>query len=46
VQYQVDEKWYRARVRSVLPSCEKTDEEVVDIVYVDYGNTDIIPCTK
>lgn len=46
VQYQVDEKWYRARVRSILPSCKKTNEELVDVVYVDYGNTEIIPSKK
>jgi hypothetical protein len=46
VQYQVDRKWYRARVRSILPSCEKTNEVLVDVVYIDYGNTEIISCTK
>lgn len=46
VQYQVDGKWYRARVRNILPACEKTNEELVDVVYVDYGNTEIIPSTK
>jgi hypothetical protein len=47
VQYQKDKKWYRARVRSVLPSSsENTEEKLADILYIDYGNTEIIPCTR
>lgn len=47
VQYQEDKKWYRARVRSVLPSSsENTEEKLVDILYIDYGNTEVIPCTR
>jgi hypothetical protein len=47
VQYQEDRKWYRARVRSILPSSsENTEETSVDILYIDYGNTEIIPCTR
>jgi hypothetical protein len=47
VQYRVDKKWYRARVRSILPSSsENMEDKSVDILYIDYGNTEIIPCTR
>jgi hypothetical protein len=47
VQYQGDKKWYRARVRNILPSSsENAEEKSVDILYIDYGNTEIVPCTR
>ncbi|PNF34127.1 hypothetical protein B7P43_G01154 [Cryptotermes secundus] len=47
VQYEKDRKWYRTRVRSILPSSsENTEETSVDILYIDYGNTEIIPSTR
>ncbi|XP_069688826.1 RING finger protein 17 isoform X2 [Periplaneta americana] len=46
VQYHEDMKWYRARVRAVIPESGETKEEMADILYIDYGNTQIVPTTK
>ncbi|XP_021928807.1 RING finger protein 17 isoform X3 [Zootermopsis nevadensis] len=47
VQYQVDGKWYRARVQDKRPSSpENTTDDLLEILYIDYGNTEVVPCTK
>ncbi|XP_061228263.1 tudor domain-containing protein 6 [Neopsephotus bourkii] len=36
-QYSEDEKWYRALIISEVPSAEK-----VEVIYVDYGNRELV----
>ncbi|XP_068252829.1 tudor domain-containing protein 6-like [Nyctibius grandis] len=40
-QYSEDEKWYRALIISEVPSAEK-----VEVIYVDYGNRELVSLTK
>ncbi|XP_069707021.1 tudor domain-containing protein 6 [Phaenicophaeus curvirostris] len=40
-QYSEDEKWYRALILSEVPSAEK-----VEVLYVDYGNRDLVSLTN
>ncbi|NWH74449.1 TDRD6 protein, partial [Piaya cayana] len=40
-QYSEDERWYRALILSEVPSAEK-----VEVLYVDYGNRDLVPLTS
>ncbi|KFZ59822.1 Tudor domain-containing protein 6, partial [Antrostomus carolinensis] len=40
-QYLEDEKWYRALIISEVPSAEK-----VEVIYVDYGNRDLVSLTN
>ncbi|XP_009465694.1 PREDICTED: tudor domain-containing protein 6 [Nipponia nippon] len=40
-QYSEDEKWYRALIVSEAPSAEK-----VEVVYVDYGNRELVSLTN
>ncbi|KFV52563.1 Tudor domain-containing protein 6, partial [Gavia stellata] len=40
-QYSEDEKWYRALIVSEVPSAEK-----VEVVYVDYGNRELVSLTN
>ncbi|XP_030758561.1 tudor and KH domain-containing protein homolog [Sitophilus oryzae] len=39
--FQYDNKWYRAEV---LETKYKSDEKVAKLYYVDYGDTDYLPC--
>ena len=38
-----DKKWYRARVLKVT---EAASSPVVEVLYIDYGNTESVPMTK
>uniref|UniRef100_A0A8C0BQ42 Tudor domain containing 6 n=1 Tax=Buteo japonicus TaxID=224669 RepID=A0A8C0BQ42_9AVES len=40
-QYSEDEKWYRALIISEVPSAEK-----VEVIYVDYGNREMVSLTN
>ncbi|XP_075353877.1 tudor domain-containing protein 6 [Mycteria americana] len=40
-QYSEDEKWYRALIISEVPSAEK-----VEVIYVDYGNRELVSLTN
>ncbi|KFV56557.1 Tudor domain-containing protein 6, partial [Tyto alba] len=40
-QYSEDEKWYRALIISEVPSAEK-----VEVMYVDYGNRELVSLTN
>ncbi|XP_054675737.1 tudor domain-containing protein 6 [Grus americana] len=40
-QYSEDEKWYRALIVSEVPSAEK-----VEVIYVDYGNRELVSLTN
>ncbi|OPJ73671.1 tudor domain-containing protein 6 [Patagioenas fasciata monilis] len=40
-QYSEDEKWYRALIISEVSSAEK-----VEVIYVDYGNRELVSLTK
>uniref|UniRef100_A0A8B9ME56 Tudor domain containing 6 n=1 Tax=Accipiter nisus TaxID=211598 RepID=A0A8B9ME56_9AVES len=40
-QYSEDEKWYRALIISEVPSAEK-----VEVIYVDYGNRQMVSLTN
>ncbi|KFV09676.1 Tudor domain-containing protein 6, partial [Tauraco erythrolophus] len=40
-QYSEDEKWYRALIVSEVPSAEK-----VEVMYVDYGNRELVSLTN
>ncbi|KFQ72380.1 Tudor domain-containing protein 6, partial [Phaethon lepturus] len=40
-QYSEDEKWYRALIVSQVPSAEK-----VEVIYVDYGNRELVSLTN
>ncbi|XP_070568958.1 RING finger protein 17-like isoform X2 [Ptychodera flava] len=43
-QFSHDKMWYRARIRTVLEN--ETDEERVEVLYVDYGNIEIVPLSR
>ncbi|PSN35049.1 hypothetical protein C0J52_15402 [Blattella germanica] len=43
VQYRLDKKWYRARTRAIVPSPTPGGENMVDVHYIDYGNSEVIP---
>ncbi|XP_077977103.1 RING finger protein 17-like [Glandiceps talaboti] len=46
-QYNVDRHWYRARVKSIVDTNDNdSGEEMVEVVYVDYGNTEIVPISR
>ncbi|KFQ83884.1 Tudor domain-containing protein 6, partial [Phoenicopterus ruber ruber] len=40
-QYSEDEKWYRALIIGEVPSAEK-----VEVIYVDYGNRELVSLTN
>ncbi|KFV70976.1 Tudor domain-containing protein 6, partial [Dryobates pubescens] len=40
-QYSEDEKWYRALITSEVPSAKK-----VEVMYVDYGNRELVSLTN
>ncbi|RUS16817.1 hypothetical protein BC937DRAFT_90763 [Endogone sp. FLAS-F59071] len=40
-KFTADERWYRAKVRKHLP-----EQKSVEVVYVDYGNSEVIPLTR
>ncbi|KFZ61777.1 Tudor domain-containing protein 6, partial [Podiceps cristatus] len=40
-QYSEDEKWYRALIIGEIPSAEK-----VEVIYVDYGNRELVSLTN
>lgn len=40
-QFSEDLQWYRGRVVSLI-----SDDKMADIVYVDYGNTELVPYSK
>ncbi|KAJ9579969.1 hypothetical protein L9F63_004352, partial [Diploptera punctata] len=46
VQFYQDKKWYRARVRSIHPSTDPKSEDMADILYVDYGNAEVVPLSR
>lgn len=39
-QFSVDSVWYRAQVKNV------TNEELYEVQFIDYGNSDVLPSTK
>ncbi|KAK9737733.1 KH domain [Popillia japonica] len=40
--FKYDNKWYRAEVLKIIES--NTSEPEAELYYVDYGDTDIVPC--
>nr|CAD7260952.1 unnamed protein product [Timema shepardi] len=44
VQYLADMKWYRGRVQSIIKKSDK-DESAL-ILYIDFGNTEVVPKSR
>nr|CAD7403847.1 unnamed protein product [Timema cristinae] len=44
VQYHADMKWYRGRVQSIIKKSDK-DESAL-ILYIDFGNTEVVPKSR
>ncbi|GAB1609944.1 finger 17 isoform X2 [Argonauta hians] len=48
-QYSQDNDWYRARVKKVNAVLHETNtlfNNLVEVLYIDYGNSEILPLTK
>ncbi|XP_066994116.1 RING finger protein 17 isoform X2 [Anabrus simplex] len=46
VQFDADKNWYRARVKKVFPNVSELEEEKIEVLYIDYGNTEIVPISR
>ncbi|RIA91953.1 transcription factor [Glomus cerebriforme] len=40
-QFTEDNRWYRAKIKKVLPESKN-----VEVIYTDYGNSEVIPLTR
>ncbi|CAB5297965.1 unnamed protein product [Rhizophagus irregularis] len=40
-QFTEDNRWYRAKIRKVIP-----DSKSAEVIYVDYGNSEMIPLSR
>lgn len=45
-QFSHDKQWYRARVKHVIDDEDDFSKTTVEVIYFDFGNSEVVPVQK